>query len=270
MQHDAPMRGLAAVIRRTDAPQQLQASPRGFLSSAGVEGDDLDQMAGLSPQRLLVYRRLVFNRFLQAVELAIPRAASRRGADGFRSDVSAFLDEQGSRSPYLRDIASEFVRWVEPSWDADAAVPAYLPALARHELLSFEIASATEQCAQVDADELDLERGVLFQSSARVVHYDFAVHLLPGEEEDRTEPSRQRTSLLAYRDREHRVRFLELGTVAASVITELLDHRASLRDAIARGCAAAGVPVEDDVLAGLASLLGDLAERGVLLGPADP
>ena len=119
-----------------------------------------------------------------------------------------------------------------------------------------------------EQEELDLERGVAFQQAAKVVHYDFAVHELPAEEEDRTEPEREPTTLLAYRDREHRVRYLALGPVAAAILTELLERGAPLRQAIVDGCVAAGEEMNDEILAGTAQLLADLAERGVLLGPA--
>ncbi len=268
MQHEIAMRGLAAVVRRHDAAERLHADERAFLSQAGVEGADLDQMSGVGAERLLVYRRLVFNRFLSAVEMSIPRSAIRRGRAAFRADVAAFLERKGSRSPYLRDIASEFVSWVVPEWGEDPGVPEYLPDLARHELLSFEIASVKDEPVPVAGQELDLGRGALFQRSARVVHYEFAVHELPADEDDLTEPARQEVSLLAYRDRDHRVRYLALGPVAAGVLAELIDRESNLRESIERGCLAAGVETDDEILAGVAELLADLAERGVLLGPA--
>lgn len=47
-----------------------------------------------------------------------------------------------------------------------------------------------------------------------------------------------------------------------------MERRATLREAILGACAEDGRPVDDDVLAGAAAFLGDLAERGVLLGAA--
>jgi len=268
MQPESTLRGLTAVVRRNEAADQLRESPRTFLERAGVEGADLDQLSGLGADRLLVYRRLVFNRFIDAVEMTIPRTMHRRGRDALKADVSMFLDVEGSRSPYLRDIATEFVRWVSPLWLADPDVPNYLPELARHELLSFETASMSDESEQLAQEQLDLERGVAFQRATKVAHYDYAVHQLPANEEDRTEPLAEPTSLLAYRDAEHRVRYLELGPVSAAVLTELLERATTLREAIARGCAAADVQIDDEMLGGIAQLLAELADRGVLLGPA--
>lgn len=268
MQPESTLRGLSTIVRSRDAEERLRASARSFLRDAGVEERDVEQLALVGPDRLLVYRKLVFNRFVSAVEMSIPRTVARLGSARFREDVSRFLEEAGSRSPYLRDIAVEFVAWAVPLWAGDSDIPNYMPDLARHELLSFEIASMPQDPKPEPAGELDLERGVLFQQAARIVHYDHAVHTLPADEDDRTVPSRERTSLLAYRDDSHRVRFLELGPVAAEVLTELLDRRTPLREAITRGCAAANTNLDDEILGGMATLLADLAERGVLIGPA--
>lgn len=265
MQPERAMRGLAAVIRRRDAADELRHSPRSFLEAAGVQGPDLDQLSGLGADRLLVYRRLVFNRFVDAVQMSIPRAINRRGEAAFRQDVARFLDDQGSGSPYLRDIASEFVRWVEPLWKSDAEVPDYLPDLARHELLSFETASVQTESSRAVDEELDLQRPVVFEGSARVERYAYAVHRLPEDESDRSEPDREPTALLAYRDTDHKVRYLDLGPVAASVVEHLLDGT-ELRTAVEKGCADAGAAVDDELLGGIAQLLADLAERGVILG----
>ena len=264
MQPERVMRGLAAVIRRQGADRSLRKSTRDFLADAGVHGRDLDQLSKLGTDRLLVYRRLVHNRFLDAVKMSVPRTQSRRGEAGIEQDVTRFLDEQGSRSPYLRDIASEFITWVTPSWEADPEVPGYLPDLARHELLSFETGSVPVQSGGATA-QLDLERPVSFEGSTRVVRYAYAVHRLPEDEDDETEPKREDTALLAYRDAEHRVRYLELGAVAALVL-ELLLGGIALGPAIERACADSGITMDDDLLGGMAQLLAELAQRGVLLG----
>jgi len=264
---DATMRGLSSVIRRHDSAKELRTDARAFLSEAGVQGADLDQMAGLGAERLLVYRRLVFNRFVDVIEMTLPRIRERRGREAFHADVSMFLQERASSSPYLRDIASEFVEWVGSHWQRDESVPAYFHSLARHELLSFEIAAMPEESREVEEAELDLDRPVIMQSVARVVRYGHAVHELPSDVEDQTEPEQRETALLAYRDREHKVRYLDLGAASAEIVEALLHRGATLRDAIASGAEAGGVDLDDAYLGGVANMLADLAQRGVLLGP---
>lgn len=262
---DTTLRGLTTILRHRDAERSLRQSPRDFLEQAGVRGENLDHMTART-DRLLVYRQLVLNRFVDAVDIGIPQSIEVRGRAAFLQEVSLFLEDQASRSPYLRDIASEFVAWVSPRWLQDPNVPDYLPSLARHELLSFEMASEPEESNLATGDELDLELPVAFQRAARIVRYPFAVHRATSDQE----PPREDVALLAYRDKEHRVRFLELGVIAAAVLTELMDDCAPLRQAISQACVATEVEVTDDILSGIAELLADLAERGVLLGSKSP
>lgn len=267
MQLDATMRGLAAVIRRHDSAKQLKSDAHAFLSEAGVAGPDLEQMAGLGADRLLVYRRLVLNRFVDVVETTVPRTQARRGLEAFHADVSRFLDEDASKSQYLRDIALEFAQWAERRWPENESIPAYLPYLARHEILSFEMAALPNDDRPVAEGELDLERPVRMQASSRVVRYPYAVHELPTDPDDVSEPERRDTALLAYRDREHKVRYLDLGPASAEILEALIHRREPLREAISAGAAAAEVSMDDAYLGGVATLLADLADRGVLLGP---
>jgi hypothetical protein len=73
------------------------------------------------------------------------------------------------------------------------------------------------------------------------------------------------TVLLAYRDREHDVRYLELTPLAALVI-ERLAAGDPLGQAVTQACAEQGVALDKDVLDAIALVLSELAERGVLLG----
>jgi hypothetical protein len=215
---------------------------------------------------MLLYRTLVHNRIHGAVALSIPRAVELLGVSRLKRDVAKFLDEQPSTSPYLRDVVSDFVGWARPSWQADSTLPPYLGDLARHELLTFELAAQERgECPTFDA-AVKIDRPLAFRAPVRIVQYDFAVHCKHEELSGAPTP----VLLLGYRDGAHRVRFLELGPVAAAVLSLLLSGETLLRDAIFEGCERVGVGVDDAVLSGIAELLADLAERGVLLGSAGP
>ena len=262
MLHEAPLRGLTGAIREKTAPAALDADPATFLRRFGVGGEDLASMA--SPQgaeRMLVYRSLVHNRFRGAVEVSLPRTANRLGARRLVEQVSAFIDERASSSAYLRDIAAEFVAWAVPFWDQDEQVAAYLPDLARHELLTFELAAAMDEPIDDHEANVDIDRPLVFRGPVRLDRYDFSVH-----RESAEEPTAGTVHVLAYRDAEDVARFLELSEAAASILEHLLPGKLPLRAAIERGCRDAGLAVDDALLAGAAELLSDLAERGVLLG----
>ncbi|HSO39582.1 MAG TPA: hypothetical protein VLT33_43950 [Labilithrix sp.] len=78
-------------------------------------------------------------------------------------------------------------------------------------------------------------------------------------------PEQRAASLLVYRDAEHKTRFLDLSPLAAEILERLFAGTA-LAAAMTEACAASGQPLDNAVLAGAATLLADLGERGVLLG----
>ncbi|AUX25001.1 hypothetical protein SOCEGT47_055420 [Sorangium cellulosum] len=280
---------LQRALQRTVSAEDggaIAADPRAWLERAGLTGPDLEAMAALPPGRLLLYRRLVRRGLTGAIRAEIPRTAARLGAR-FEADVARFFEEELPRSRYLRDVAFEFVAFAAPRWAEDPDVPSYLADLARHELVALAVACAEPDGAETvtpgasgpgasgpgtsgpgaSGEELSLDRGARFQRAATLVRHEHAVHRLSADEAARDVPAREPVSLLAYRDAEHEVRYLELTPLAAEILGRLLAGEA-LGEAVVAGCAAQEHPVDGPVLESTAALLGDLAERGVLLGPS--
>lgn len=260
------LQGTVSAAREED----VAADPRAWLAGAGVSGDHLEAMASIPAERLLIYRRLVRQGLRGAIRCEIPRAAARLGP-AFDAYVDRFLAEELPRSPYLRDVAFELVRWAAPLWAEDPDVPSYIPDLARHELIAFVAAGAAADeegaAAAITGEELSLDRKARFHPSATLVRYEHAVHRLQADEAARDVPAREPTALLAYRDAAHEVRYLELSPPAAAIVGRLLAG-ATLRDAVVGGCGELGHALDGAVLQGTAALLADLGERGALLGAA--
>lgn len=242
---------------------------RRWISEQNLHPDDAAALAAQDPKRLVVYRALPRFSMRGAVGLAIPRTMARLG-DAFDEYWDRFLSEHGPRSQYLRDVTAEFLDFCEPLWRTqnDARVPAFVPDLARHEALRIVIASHPTRAHALDANagELELTRAVRFIEVVRVVHYGFAVQELPDDEDDRSVPREDPTTLLVYRDPKHEVRYLRMTPLAGAIVGGLLAGQ-TLSDAITGTCDQARQPVTDALLGGVAEVLGDLAERGVILGP---
>ncbi len=109
---------------------------------------------------------------------------------------------------------------------------------------------------------LTLDKPVVFEASARLQRYGYAVHRLSDDEAARELPDREPTAILGYRDPAFELHYLELTPLAADVMERLLGGE-SLGVAV---LAAYGNPPPPDVLEGIAQMLADLADRGVLLG----
>src|SRR5688572_5646113 len=256
---------LDAAIRRVDAPDRMREDLARWLAAYGVQGEDLRALVDVGADRMLVYRALVHNRMRNATRAFIPRVVARIGEGRLRADFDRFVDDRAALSYYLRDVPAEFVAWVGPRWQADADIPAYIPDLARHELLDNDVRNDPAGGEAPTGNPVALDRPLAFDGTTRLMRYSFAVHRLSTAKDDRSEPEPAATSLLVYRDAEHKVRYLELSTFAAAALVHLLAGQ-PVQDALRAAAADLGEPLDDDKLAAAAMLLADLAERGVMLG----
>lgn len=264
---EALMRAVQRSITSPHADTRIRDDRRAWLADEGLEGADLDAMAAIDARRILLYRKLVRRGVASAARIQIPRTVARLGP-AFDAYLARFFAEEPPRSHYLRDIPFELVAWAAPRWAEDESLPPFLADLARHELVAFEVAGDAGAPRIPTGQPLDLDRRVRFSSAVKLVRYGFAVHKLDAREEARDEPAREPTALLAYRDAEHDVRYLELTPAAAAILERLLAGE-TLRAAVVGGSGALGIPLDAAVLEGTARLLADLAERGVMLG-AEP
>jgi uncharacterized protein len=263
-------RAMAEACLGLRAGKDITRDLRGWLAGHGVPEEDVEAILA-APRRLSVYRSLVRNGLSSVVLRMLPRTRARMNAaccGGFDVDLEAFLDEVGPRTHYLRDVPAEYLAWAIPRWRADPCVPEYLPDLATHELAAFAVATATA-ASPVQAAEVALERPLTFLGSTRLMHHAWAVHELAQDEGDQATapaewPVRREVHLLAYRDADHAVRWLELTPLAAAIVARLVGGE-PLGEAVAVACAQAGAAA-GAVLPELARLLADLGERGVLLG----
>jgi len=265
----ALQRAVAEACLGAHADGDITRDLRGWLEEQGVAADDVEAILA-APRRLGVYRSLVRNGLSSVVLRMLPRTRARMNAahhGGFDADVAAFLDQVGPRTHYLRDVPGEYLAWAEPQWRTDPRLPAYLADLAAHELAAFAVAAAAP-ASRIQAGEVALERPLAFLGSTRLMHHAWAVHELKGEGDASTdeaeEPAHREVHLLAYRDADHAVRWLELTPLAAAIVARLLEGEA-LGEAVAAACAEANMEAAA-VLPDLARLLADLGERGVLLG----
>jgi hypothetical protein len=251
-----------ACLGGAEAGAAIASDLRAFLEARGVGPEDVAAILA-APRRLAVYRSLVRNGLSSVVARILPRTRARLNrvcAGRFDADFAAFVAERGPRTHYLRDVPFELFAWARPRWEADATIPGYLVDLASYELATFEVSTAGRNPDDNDRIvEVAPDRPLAFHESVRVLRYGWAVHELPADDAAAEEPAHGEVRLLAYRDAEHTVRWLELSPLAAALL-ERLTAGETLGAAIEGSAAQASV--REDV----ARLLADLGTRGALLG----
>jgi hypothetical protein len=253
-----------------DARIQKLIADACLRSEGDLSAEDRAALAA-PPERLALYRRLVRNNLLGVTSKMMPRTRARvnDGAHGaFDASFDAFLSEVAPRTHYLRDVPAEFLAWVAPRWAEDSGVPRYAADLAGYELVHFQIASAPPLTGADAVADLALDRRLVFCPARKLVRYAHAIHELAEDVEDRVEPAVRDVALVAYRDPDNAVQFLELTPLAASIVERLFSG-AALGEAVATACRLAGAAMSPEVLASTARMLADWGERGLLLG-AEP
>jgi len=250
-----------ALVRDADAPERVHQDARTWFDVMGLSPQHAEAFAGMGAKRLLLYRKLVRNGLRSAIRKLIPRTAARMGPL-FDVWIERYCDHEMPHSHYLREVATEFVDWVLPSWAEEKTIPRYLSDLARLELFEFHIAISMSERREVCGQELALDKPIVFDASVRIAHFDHAVQRLDEDETDREIPVEESIRLLGYRDAAYEVHFLELNTLAAGIIERLLAGK-NLGEAVLD--AFGGVPPAL-VMETIAKMLADLADRKVLLG----
>jgi uncharacterized protein len=245
-----------------------QTKLRGVLLAADPSNADFLGL-GAEPARWRAYRRMVRSRFAETIEHGFERLKGVVGADRFGALLGRFLAEAPPRSPYLRDIPGEFLRFIEKNWSvlsASLTLPVYALDLARYEWAELETAYAFEEVDPLEVAPLHMQRVAVLSPAHRLLELDFPVHRL-GTEGDETSMNPGPVSLCLYRDaKTHEVTALELTPVTATMLTLMEQRSMALTDVVRNAADSRGLVVDVAFVDALSTLLADLIERGVLLG----
>ncbi len=229
---------------------------------------------GRDEARWKAYRRMVRSRFYQTIDHGFERLIGAIGESRFHRIVDRFLADDPPRSPYLRDLPGEFLRFVEGRRDVldeAPALPAYALDLMRYEWAELDVAYSHEEIRPDEVVALDMNRPAALSPAHRVLKLEHPVHSM-GTDGSGAPTAPAPVSLLLYRDRTtHDVETLELTPVAATLLAAIA-HRGGypppmpLARVVREAADAHGAAVDLAFVEALSTLLTDLTERGVLLG----
>lgn len=233
---------------------------------------------GATPARWQVYRRMVRGRLAENIEHGFERFVRIAGDERFRALVDRFLAEDPPRSPYLRDVPAEFLRFFEANIDEltrDFALPVYARDLARFEWCELETAYSDEETSARRVGPLDMDRVAVLSPALRLIDLAYPVHQLGTDAGPALVPDAPLApapfSLCLYRDaKTHEVTALELTPVTASMLSLMQSGQLSLTEVVRNAAVDAGVTVDVAFVEALSTLLADLIERGVVLGSLVP
>lgn len=249
--------------------------------------------ADVDERRMRVYRQLVYNNIEGFVAGAFPIAkkilnpeadkpiAEETDGSPWHKLVREFVHQHASTSPYFLEVSQEFLEFLGQTERPD--LPPFLLELCHYEWVELalrvdeqDIPSTVLHAGEthlIDPVADLLEHCPVVSPLTKSLAYNFAVHQVQGDRPiSAVEPAA--TFLVVYRDRDDRVRFLEINAMTA-LLLELLDGARTgaqaLRELAAKMSspqldAAASEKVVAKVLDQGVQTLNRLRDRSIILG----
>lgn len=180
--------------------------------------------ADVEDRRMAIYRELFYNNIEGFLESGFPVLRRLLDDDTWQTMARDFFVRHRCHSPLFLDIGREFLDYLnEERGERDGDLP-FMRELAHYEWIELALSIAeTEESVPVDSDG-DLLEGIPVASSlAWPLTYSYPVHRIGPDFQPR-EPDAQPTYLLAHRDADDEVQFMELNPVSARLFSMLQDQ----------------------------------------------
>ena len=212
-----------------DGVPAFQAVQRAF--AAHVRNPDRHPApAGVDPQRMAVYARLVYRNIEGFLARTFPTARQVLPEARWHAAVRDFVERHASHSPYFRDISTEFLRYLETEREAPEDPP-FLAELCHDEWARRSLEQSDEVLPPAVDAPLSLDARFAVSPLAWPLHYRFPVHRI-GADFQPDEPPAAPTWLIVYRDRDDRLHRME-SNAATTRLLGLLAERGNARQALA-------------------------------------
>lgn len=218
--------------------------------------------ADVDPRRMRVYVELFYNNIQSLLASAFPVAKNVLGPERWSGLVREFICRHPSASPYFPDVAQEFLQFIS-ELGVDSR-PGYLIELCHYEWVEMGLGLAeVEWPSDVDPDGDPLLQPVMRSPLAWPLSYAYPVHRIGPACQPET-PGEQPTHLVVHRDRDDRVRFMEVNPLTQRLLL-LLDGQRNGRDVLGTLAAELPEPVARSIGSAGTEILDRLHSAGILL-----
>ncbi|MEW6037251.1 MAG: putative DNA-binding domain-containing protein [Pseudomonadota bacterium] len=222
--------------------------------------------AGVPPERIAIYRELLYNNIESFIGNGFPVIKRILGEDRWNALVRDFFARHICTTPYFSEICEEFLAYLEEERDAGKEEdPPFLFELAHYEWVELALAIHPAEAFTVSAGLPSNwpERRVEVSPLAWNLAYRYPVHRIDPDFMPASPPETP-SFLLVYRSREDRVRFLESPPLLHRLLELFEETKTSaIERHIERLAAETGGNAE--VLSRqIEPVLADLDQRGIL------
>lgn len=196
--------------------QKMQKQITAYLR----DPDNAPLPADLDPERLSLYKDLVFNNLDSILQSTFPVTHDILNEDLWHNLIRDFLKNHQAHTPLFHKIPEEFLYYLEHERD-NSLDPPYLYELMHYEWVELAVELLDVPPPNVINAETDLLKGKpIISPLAWILQYNYPVHkigpnFLPSKKEA--------TFLIVYRNAEDEVQFTEINMITAKLL-ELIKH----------------------------------------------
>ncbi len=224
--------------------------------------------AGIEERRMAIYRELFFNNIEGFISGGFPVLRSITREQDWLQMVRDFFDQYHCHTPYFLEIAEAFLTWLNNQREPQAWDYPFMQELAHYEWVELALDTSEARLSDVAVDGSgDLLKGHAQQSPlAWSLMYRFPVHRI-GKHYLPEQAPEQATYLMVYRNREERVKFMEINQLTARLLY-LLSENIDLSGAQVLQQIAEEMrhPQPEQIIAGGLSVLQKLRDKDIILG----
>lgn len=223
--------------------------------------------AGIEDRRLQIYRDLFFNNISKLLASNFPVLKKIYGEAAWQQLVREFYTEHRARTPLFPELAKEFLRYVQEQRSGREGDPPFLLELAHYEWVELALSLDMQEIDAAAANpQGDLLLGVpVLSPLAWPLAYAFPVHRISPDFRPQQAPA-EPTRLLAYRNRQDQVRFMEINPVTWLLLEKLQTADQSGQAVLQSIAREIGHADQQRVIEHGSNLLQDLRQRDVVLG----
>lgn len=218
-------------------------------------------------RRMKIYRDLFFNNISKYLASNFPVLRKIYGEQRWKQLAREFYTEHRAHTPLFPEIPKEFLRYVQEQRVGREGDPPFLLELAHYEWVELALSLDTHEITDVAADPAgDLLQGIpVFSPLAWPLAYQYPVHRISPEFQPQEAPG-QATRLLAYRNREDQVKFMEINPVTWLLLEKLQSGGKTGEHILLSVATDIGRANDPAVLEHGRKILQDLQQRDVILG----
>lgn len=218
---------------------------------------------GIEPQRMRIYRRLVYSNIESFLLTCFPVLRKVLGTRRWARLVRVFLATHRSGSPFFRQIPDEFIQFLQ-SRKCGPEYPEFMLELAHYEWIELVLSISTHMpdWSGINPEGSLLEQRPVLNPVLANLCYRWPVHRVG----PRVRVKPMETYLLVFRDASDQVQFTEINAFTSRLINLLESTECTGRAALEIVAAESHHPSPDVVVQGGLAIMRDLQARGALLG----